>query len=134
MKNWNLRTLVFLRSLSMVGVPLWFVIYRSSLPRAFLWLLVLCLALGIKGRLEKEIQSQMDECAQALLDKLTRNMENMTYVLAVGLIAFLAMLPKADDPAAMGLVAAQILAWGIFGIHLYRGITFWIQDRMGLIC
>ena len=58
----------------------------------------------------------------------------MTYALAVGLIVFLAMLPKADDPSAMGLVAAQILAWGIFGIHLYRGVTFWIQDRMGLIC
>lgn len=134
MENWNLRTLVFLRSLSMVGVPLWFLIYRSSLPRAFLWLIVLGLALGIKGKLEREIQAHMDECAQALLDRLTRNMENMTYVLAVGLIVFLAMLPKAEDPAAMGLVAAQILAWGIFGIHLYRGVTFWIQDRIGLIC
>ncbi len=76
----------------------------------------------------------MDECAQAQLDKLTRHMENMTYVLSVGLIIFLAMLPKAEDPGAAGLIAAQILAWGIFGIHMYRGITFWVRDWKGLIC
>ena len=88
----------------------------------------------IKSALEKGIKAQMDECAQVLLDRLTRHMENMTYVLAAGLIGFLVMLPQAEDPGAMGLVAAQILAWGIFGIHLYRGITFWIRDRVGAIC
>lgn len=131
MKNWNLRTLIFLRSLSMVVVPLWFFVYKSTIPTAFLWFFVLGLALWIKGKLEKEIKAQTDECAQALLDRLTRNMENMTYVLAVGLIVFLVSLPSAENPGTMSLVAAQILAWGIFGIHLYRGITFWIRDKIG---
>lgn len=134
MNNWNLRTLVLLRSLSMVVVPLWFYVYKSTIPTAFVWLIILGLALWIKGKLEKAIQTQMDECAQLLIDKLTRHMENMTYVLSVGLIGFLAMLPKAENPGVAGLIAAQILAWGIFGIHLYRGIIFWIWDRMGLIC
>lgn len=134
MSNWNLRTLVLLRSLSMVVVPLWFFVYKSTIPTAFVWLVILGLALGIKGKLEKEIQAQTDECAQVLLDKLTRHMENMTYALSVGLTVFLALLPKAENPGAAGLIAAQILAWGIFGIHLYRGIIFWIRDRMGLIC
>ena len=89
------------------------------------------MALWIQGKLEKEIKTQTDECAQALLDKLTRNMENITYVLAVGMIVFLVNLPSSEDPGSMGLVAAQILAWGIFGIHLYRGITFWVRDKMG---
>ena len=131
MKNWNLRTLVFLRSLSMVAVPLWFYIYKSTIPTAFLWLFVLGLVLMMQGRLEREVKAQTDERAQALLDRLTRNMENMTYILAVGLIAFLANLPTAENPGAMGLVAARILAWGIFGIHLYRGIAFWIRDEIG---
>lgn len=134
MNNWNLRTLVLLRSLSMVVVPLWFFVYKSTIPTAFAWLVILGLALGVKDKLEKEIQTQMDECAQALLDKLTRHMENMTYALSVGLIVFLTLLPKAEDPGAAGHIAAQILAWGIFGIHLYRGISFWIRDRMGSIC
>ena len=134
MNNWNLRTLVLLRSLSMVVVPLWFFVYNSTIPTAFVWFFILFLALGTKEKLEKGIQTQMDECAQVLLDRLTRHMENMTYALTVGLIAFLTMLPKAEAPDAMGLVAAQILAWGIFGIHLYRGVTFWVRDRMGLIC
>ena len=131
MKNWNLRTLVFLRALSMVVVPLWFFIYKSTIPTAFFWIFVLGVTLWIQGKLEKEIKTQTDECAQALLDKLTRNMENITYVLAVGMIIFLVNLPSAEDPGFMGLVAAQILAWGIFGIHLYRGITFWIRDKIG---
>ena len=131
MKNWNLRTLVFLRSLSMVVVPLWFFIYKSTMPTAFFWIFVLGVALGIKGKLEKEIKPQMDECAQVLHARLTRNMENITYVLAVGMIIFLVNLPSAEDPGSMGLAAAQILAWGIFGVHLYRGITFWVRDKMG---
>lgn len=85
MKNRNLRTLVLLRSLPMVVVPLWFFVYKSSIPTAFVWLVILGLALGIKEKLDKEIQ-------------------------------------------------VQILAWGILGIHLYRGIIFWIRDRMGSIC
>lgn len=134
MKNWNLRTLVFMRSLCMVMLPMWFWLYRSGIPGAFLWVLALGAAMWVKGKLDEEINAQMDECAQALYDKLSQHMEFMTYVLVVVLIVFLVALPKADDPGAMGPVAAQILAWGMFGIYLYRGIVFWIRDRMGSIC
>ena len=131
MKNWNLRTLVFLRALSMVVVPLWFFIYKSTIPTAFFWIFVLGMVLWLQGKLEKESKTQTDECALALLDRLARNMENMNYVLAVGMIFFLVHLPSAEDPGSMGLAAAQILAWGVFGIHLYRGIAFWVRDKMG---
>ena len=53
MKSWNLRTLVFMRSLCMLILPLWFLIYRSGLPMAFVWYLVFGAALVIKSELEK---------------------------------------------------------------------------------
>lgn len=134
MKNWNLRTLVLLKSLCMLMLPFWIFIIRVGLPIGFVWFPLYGAVILIRDKLDKGIRVQMDECAQALLDRLTRHMEEMIHVLAVGLIIFLVMLPTAEDPGAMGLVAAQILAWGISGIHLYQGITFWIRDRMGLVC
>ena len=134
MKNWNLRTLVLMRSLCMLMLPFWILMIRVGLPMSFVWFPLYCAVILIRDKLNKGIIAQMDECAQALLDRLTRHMEDMIHLLAVGMIVFLVMLPKAEDPGAMGLVAARILAWGIFGIHLYRGISFWVRDRMGLIC
>ena len=106
---------------------------RAGLP-SFVWLLVYGVILVARDRLDKGINAQMDERAQVLLDRLTRHVEKLTHLLAVGLIIFLVLLPMAEDPGAMGIVAAHILAWGIFGADLYRGIIFWIWDRMGLIC
>ena len=133
MKNWNLRTLVLMKSLCMLILPFWVLMIRIGLP-SLAWWPVYGVMLVTRDKLEKGINAQMDECAQALLDRLSNHMEKLTEVLAVGLIVFLVMLPEAEDPGAMGIVAAHILAWGIFGIHLYRGISFWIRDRMGLVC
>lgn len=134
MKNWNLRTIVLLRSLMMIMFPLWFYIYRAGLPGAFLWILLWGLVAFICQKLDNAAKVQMDECAQVLLDRLGRNVEYLTYTLAVGLIVFLTQIPKAPDPGAMALLAAQILAWGMFGVHLYRGIAFWVRDRKGSRC
>ena len=49
----------------------------------------------------------MDECAQALLDRLTRHMEELTQLMAVGLIILLVLLPMAENPGATGLAAAR---------------------------
>ncbi len=54
MNNWNLRTLVLLRSLSMVVVPLWFFVYKSTLPTAFAWLVILGVGIGDKRKIGKE--------------------------------------------------------------------------------
>ena len=133
MKNWNLRTLVRLKSLCMLILPFWVLMIRIGLP-SLAWWPVYGVMLVTRDKLEKGINTQMDECAQALLDRLTKHMEKLTEILTVGSIIFLAMLPLAENPGAMGLVAARILAWGMFGIHLYRGISFWVRDRMGLVC
>ena len=132
MKNWNLRTLVLMKSLCMLMLPLWILLIR--LPIRFVWFPLYGAMILIRDKLDKGISTQMDECAQALFDRLTRHMEELTHLLAVGLMALLAFLPLMEDPGAMGLVAARILAWGIFGIHLYRGVSFWVRDRMGLVC
>lgn len=134
MKKWNLRTIILLRSFAMIVLPLWFLIYRSSLPGAFIWILLLGLTMLLIHKLDDTAKSQMDECAQTLLNRLTQHVEYLTYVLIVMVIVFLTQIPKAEAPESMVILAAQILAWGLFGIHLYRGIAFWVRDRMGMIC
>lgn len=134
MKNWNLRTIVLARSLMMVVLPLWFLIYRSRLPGAFLWLLLWGAATFASHRLDDAARAQMDECAQALLDRLGRHVEYLVYFLAVMVILLLTQTSRAPDPVAVALAAAQVLAWGLFAIHLYRGIAFWVRDRTGAGC
>ena len=131
MKNWNLRTIVLVRSLTMVVMPLWFLIYRSGLPGALGWILLWGAVTFAFHRLDDAAKAQMDECAQALLDKLGRHVEYLVYFLAVMVILLLTQVSRAPDPAAMTLAAAQVLAWGMFAIHLYRGIAFWVLDRKG---
>ncbi len=125
----NLRTLLLMRSLTMLILPLWFIIYRSAWPRVFLWFLVLCPVLLIAKRLDRAVERQMDECAQGIYDKLTHHAEYLTYILSIALLIFLTQLPRAENPGSLGLIAAQILAWGLFGIYLFRGIAFWVLDR-----
>lgn len=134
MARMNLRTLVMARSLCMVVLPLWFMIYHSTLPSAFLWLLLWGITMWIKQKLDRGIQAQTDECAQALWDRLTRHVENLTYGLAVCLILFLCQVARSPLPGDMVLLAAQLLSWGLFGIYLYRGIAFCFLDRRSTLC
>ena len=134
MKTWNLRGLLLLRSLMMVVLPMWFMVFRTGGMLAWGWLLLWGAAMLVKARLEGLAREQTDESAQAMLDKIGRNTEQMSYSLIAAVIVFLTQVPKADDPGLMALRAAQVLAWGIFAINLYRGLAFWFWDRKGTAC
>ena len=131
MKNWNLRVLMLLRALCWVIAPLWFFVYRSGLPGAFVWLTLWGGVMFAKQRLERASLAQMDERAAALCDRLGRTVEALLCVLLLVLIVFLTQISKAEDPGKAALTAAQIAAWGLLAIQLYRGAAFWLLDKKG---
>ena len=92
------------------------------------------MVLVLKDRLDAAINGQMDECAQALMDRLTRQLENGLTSLAVIGVAVLALLggwsTGHEIEMSHWLVPmSQILAWLIVILHVIRGVAFCVLDR-----
>ena len=139
MKNWNLRTLVLLRSLTAVALPIWYLTFArgarmGSYPLQMVFFLLYFPMLWLMRALDNAAKPQMDEMAQTLLDKLTHHVEVMTFVLVVVVVAYLLRIVPAERAGEVPTRAAEALIWGFFAAQMYRGVAFWLWDWKGSGC